>query len=237
MARRLATKLPPGQRAVEGFPRFGTHLHRPPPPVPADPAIEVKGEGVRHPITVPLADLATLPRRELTANFHCVAGWSAVDVHWEGVAFADFYGRFIEPALALEGPAVTHLVFRGLDGYRSIVTLEDALADDVLIADHLDGRPLDGDHGAPVRLVSPGQYGFVSVKHLCRIEVCTEAPSERYHPSPLMRLGLELVKPHRRARVWHEERHRYLPSWLVRPVYHRLIGPIRSLSARGGARR
>ena len=31
--------LPPGQRAVDGFPRFGTHLHRPPPAVPAEPVI------------------------------------------------------------------------------------------------------------------------------------------------------------------------------------------------------
>ena len=28
--------LPPGQHAIEGFPRFGTHLHRPPPAVPTD---------------------------------------------------------------------------------------------------------------------------------------------------------------------------------------------------------
>ena len=41
---------------------------------------------------------------------------------------------------------------------------EDALADGVLIADRLDGRPLDGDHGVPARLVGPNQYGFVSTK-------------------------------------------------------------------------
>ena len=35
--------LPPGQRAVDGFPRFGTHLHRPPPAVPAEPVIEIAG--------------------------------------------------------------------------------------------------------------------------------------------------------------------------------------------------
>lgn len=53
------------------------------------------------------------------------------------------------------GADVTHLGFVGLDGYRSVVTIEDALADDVLIADSLNGQPLDADHGAPVRLVSP----------------------------------------------------------------------------------
>jgi DMSO/TMAO reductase YedYZ molybdopterin-dependent catalytic subunit len=102
---------------------------------------------------VPLAVLRTLERRELTADFHCVAGWSATDVRWEGVAFATFHCRFIEPAIA-----ISHVVFAGLDGHRSAATIEDVLAANVLIAGHLDGRPLDGDHGAPVRLVSPDQY-------------------------------------------------------------------------------
>ena len=62
------------------------------------------------------------------------------------------------------------------------MTIEDALGDDVLIAEHLDGRPLDGDHGAPVRLVSPSQYGFISTKHLCRIELHTAEPAERLPP-------------------------------------------------------
>src|SRR3989441_6781174 len=163
----------------------------------------------------PLAKLATLPRREFTADFHCVAGWSATNLRWEGVAFETFYRTVIEPSLQPD-TAVTHVVFRGLDGYRSVVLLEDALADDVLVADRLDGSPLDADHGAPVRLVSPSQYGFISTKHLCRIELYTAEPSERYHPNPIMQLGLELVKPHRRAGVWREERHRYLPAWSVR---------------------
>ena len=224
--------LPPGQRAIDGFPRFGTHLHRSPPAVPAEPVIEIRG-AVIEPFAVPLAELATLPRREVTTDFHCVAGWSATNLHWEGVAFATFYRTVIEPAL-LPDATVTHLVFRGLDGYRSIVLIEDALADDVLIAQQLNDRPLDGDHGAPVRLVSPSQYGFVSTKHLSRIELHTAEPAARYHPSPLIHMGLQLVKPHRRARVWQEERHGHLPAWCVRPIYRHVIAPIRSLSARGG---
>jgi DMSO/TMAO reductase YedYZ molybdopterin-dependent catalytic subunit len=222
--------LPPGQRAIDGFPRFGTHLHRPPPRIPDDPVMEVRG-AVERPVDVPLADLAALPRREITADFHCVAGWSATGLRWEGVAFEDLYRTVVEPLLTAPG-SVTTVVFGGLDGYRSIVSIEDALRPDVLIADHLDGRPLDPDHGAPVRLVSPDQYGFVSTKHLCRIELHAGAPATTYHPSPLLQLGLRLVTPHPRARVWEEERHRYLPAWAVRPAYRRLIPVIRSLSAR-----
>ncbi|MEY2458666.1 MAG: hypothetical protein QOG30_496 [Acidimicrobiaceae bacterium] len=223
--------LPPGQHAIEGFPRFGTHLHRPPPAVPAEPVIEIRG-AVTEPFAMPLGELAPLPQREVTADFHCVAGWSATNLRWKGVAFASFYRRIIEPALRPDA-TVTHLVLGGLDGYHSIVSLEDALADDVLIALQLNELPLDGDHGAPARLVSPSQYGFVSTKHLCRIEVHTTEPAARYHRSPFIQMGLQLVKPHRRARVWREERHGLLPAWCVRPIYRHVIAPIRSLSARG----
>jgi DMSO/TMAO reductase YedYZ molybdopterin-dependent catalytic subunit len=173
-----------------------------------------------------------MPRRQLTSDLHCVAGWSAMDLDWEGVEFKAFFGAVVEPALR-SGATVTHVVFEGLDGYRSIVLAEDALSDDVLIADRLAGQPLTPDHGAPVRLVSPMQYGFISTKHLSRIELHSQAPVETYHPRRLMQAGVRIVKPHRRARVWAEERHRYLPGSVVRPIYTRLVPGIRWLSAKG----
>jgi DMSO/TMAO reductase YedYZ molybdopterin-dependent catalytic subunit len=231
LARRSEVTLPPGQHAIDGFPRFGTHLHRPPPAIPTDPAIRVSG-AVANSLDFPLIDLAALPRRELTADFHCVAGWSATNLRWEGVAFATFYRMIIEPLLP--DASVTHIVFGGLDRYRSIVSIEDALADDVLIAEHLDGRPLDGDHGAPARLVSSYQYGFVSTKHLCSIELHTTQPPDSYrHASRKNQMALRLLGPHPRARVWQEERHRSLPAWSVRPVFRLLIPPFAFLSARG----
>ena len=228
--------LPPGQHAVHGFPRFGTHLNDPPPAVPDQPLIEIGGE-VTKPVTFPVPELATLPRRQLDADFHCVAGWSATGLRWEGVPFEAFYRAIVEPSLR-PGAHITHLVFEGLDGYRSVVTIDDALAGDALIADHLDGRPLDGDHGAPARFVNPGQYGFINTKHLCRIEVHTRALTEDYRRlSRLVQVFLRgPFAPHPRARVWEEERHRHLPAWLVRPVYRFAIAPIRLLSERGSAR-
>jgi DMSO/TMAO reductase YedYZ molybdopterin-dependent catalytic subunit len=138
----------------------------------------------------------------------------------------------IEPKVPPDG-CVTHLVFGGLDGYRSVASIEDALAEDVLIAEHLDGRRLDAVHGAPARLVSPSQYGFISTKHLCRIELHTAEPRENYHASLIVQLGLRGVKPHPRARVWEEERHRYLPAWSLRRVYRLLIPPIAFACALG----
>ncbi len=233
-APRPGVTLPPGQHAVEGFPRFGTHLHQPPPDVPADPAIAISG-AVAEPFSVLLTELATLPRREFTADFHCVAGWSATGLRWEGVAFEAFYRTVIEPTLE-PGAPVTHVVFGGLDGYRAVVSIEDALAEDVLIAEHLDGRPLHGDHGAPARLVSPRQYGFASTKHLCRIELHTAEPAENYgHTTRISRALMlpPLFKRHPRSRVWEEERNGSLPAWAVRPVYRLITPPIAYLSARG----
>ncbi len=220
-------KLPPGQRRVDGFPRFGTQLWQPAPPVPADPLITVGG-AVTEAFDVPLATLATLPRRELTADFHCVAGWSATALRWEGVPFEAFYCAVIEPALEA-GVEITHVVFRGLDRYRSVLLIEDAMADGVLVADRLDGHPLDGDHGAPVRLISPAQYGYKSTKHLRRIEVHAGEPKRQRWTL----VESWLLRAHPRARVAEEERHGLVPGRLVRPFYAALKAPLLALTARG----
>lgn len=205
--------LPPGQRRIDWFPRFGTHSDRPAPEIPADPTVEIAG-AVTEPFAVAVADLATLPRRRLLADFHCVSGWTAPDLHWDGVAFAEFYRLRIAPMLRPDA-IVTHVEFRGLDGFRSLITIEDTLADDVLLADHLDGEPLGDDHGAPLRLVSPAQYGYVSTKHVHRIVVHTAPPTG----GPRSFVLDVLLHSHPRARVWEEERHGRLPGRVVRPFY------------------
>jgi DMSO/TMAO reductase YedYZ molybdopterin-dependent catalytic subunit len=224
--------LPPGQRAVDGFPRFGTHLHQPPPVVPLQPMLALEG-AVQERRVVPLRELDALAQRSLDADFHCVGGWSAVGLHWEGVAFRDVWREMLEP---LAMPGVTHVVFGGLDGYWSSMMLEDALADDVLLARRLDGRDLGGDHGAPLRLVCPAHYGFVNAKHVCRIELCTSEPATGYGTTTrFSSIGLKVLwfRRHPRARVWLEERHRHLPGPVVRPLYRALVKPIALLSARG----
>jgi DMSO/TMAO reductase YedYZ molybdopterin-dependent catalytic subunit len=215
------TQLPPGQRKVDGFPRFGGPFK--PPAVPSIPAVEITG-AVREPVTVALSELSALPRTKRTSDFHCVAGWSATGLRWEGVAFTTFFRSIIEPRLS-PTTAVTHVVFRGLDGYRAIVHIEDALQKDVLLADRLDDEPLSLAHGAPLRLVSPQQYGYLNAKHLCAIEMRTSAP-----PIPL---DFVLFRQHPRARVWKEERNGVLPTAVIRPIYRFLIRPFMWLSTRG----
>jgi DMSO/TMAO reductase YedYZ molybdopterin-dependent catalytic subunit len=215
------TKLPPGQRKLSGFPRFGGPSR--PPVLPAKPALEITG-AVREPVSVTLSELSALPRTEQTSDFHCVAGWSAIGLRWEGVVFATFYRSIIEPRLS-PTTTVTHVAFRGLDHYRAIMHLEDALQEDVLLADRLDGEQLSLAHGAPLRVISPRQYAYISAKHLCAIEIHTSAP-----PAPREAI---LFRTHPRARVWQEERNGAVPAVIVRPVYRSLIGTFMRRSARG----
>lgn len=225
--RRVSSGLPPGQREIAGFPRYGTDGVRRDPVSPAAASVEIRGTGVE---TARLdADLLSrLPRRELVADFHCVAGWSTRDLRWEGVLLRDLY--------AACGPAggCTHLRACGRDGYRAVLTLEDALADDVLIADRLDGRPLPLEHGGPWRIVSASQYGYKSVKHLCRLELHPREPPAG-HQRVVADLALRALGPHPHARVWEEQRHRHVPPqqlrWVYRSVAHPLLYTLNALGA------
>ncbi|HET9104463.1 MAG TPA: molybdopterin-dependent oxidoreductase [Solirubrobacteraceae bacterium] len=223
--------LPPGQREIDHFPRFGTHLHQPPPTVPAEPWLEVGG-AVTQSFVLPLGDLTAMPRREMLADFHCVAGWSVSGLRWEGVPFDAFHRDVLAPRA--DG-TITHVKFIGMDGHWSVALLEDLCANDVLLAERLNGQPLDGDHGAPLRLVSPAQYGFINTKHLCRIELLTTEPATCIgSASSPAHLGLRLFGYKRfvRARVWRQERHRFLPPHVVKEISRLLIPGIRRVSGR-----
>lgn len=218
--------LPPGQRRRARLPRFGTHAHLPPPSVPPEPTIELQLFG-RPAGSVPVTRLGDLPRVRVVADFHCVAGWSVTDLDWEGVAFTDFWREVVDPLAQRDDPPATHLTLVGLDGYRCVVDLRDVLDGRALLADHLDGRPLSRNLGAPVRFVSPEQYGFVSTKHLSAIEVHDGDPGENFGTaSRLARAVMRkpLFARHPRSRVWSEERSSALPNWAVRPFY-RAISP------------
>ncbi len=221
--------IAPGQRVELGrLPRFGTMLWRAAPSVPMAPTIEVRGDALTQSLLVPVPLPGDLERRRVTADFHCVSGWTVRDVTWEGVALADVWRALVEPSVR-PGVSVTHLRFRGLDGVPATMLLEDAVADGVLLAERLEGRPLDADHGAPVRVVSPAQYGYMSIKHLCRVDVLCGPP-----PGPGWSLmdGL-LIRRHPRARVAEEERNGVLPNAVVRPLYRLLRGPALAACARG----
>ena len=68
---------------------------------------------------------------------------------------------------------------RGIDGgveqaYARSLSLDNALAGDVMLAHTANGAPLLPQHGHPLRLVVPGWYGMTNVKWLRSIRVVSE---------------------------------------------------------------
>lgn len=207
--------LPPGQRARSDFPRFGhtAFADR----FPARPRlIELHiGGDLQQPMPLgPLWD--TLPRTHQRSDFHCVTTWSKQGLRWGGVRFRDVCARLTEAGAGLD-PGAQLVEFRAQDGYRSALPLADLLADDVLLADELDGEPLPLAHGAPLRLVAPAHYGYKNVKHLKQINFLRDAKQHRPVGPAFM--------AHPRARVALEERGQFFPGWLLRHLYRPLIQP------------
>jgi DMSO/TMAO reductase YedYZ molybdopterin-dependent catalytic subunit len=120
---------------------------------------------VESPLALSWADLGALPQVELEADFHCVTGWSVLDLRLRGVR--------LETVLALARPLAesSHLMTYGSDGYSTNLPLEEALKDDVLLVHEVEGKPLGRERGGPVRIMTPQLWAWKGAKWLNRIEL------------------------------------------------------------------
>ena len=123
----------------------------------------VDGE-VENPVELSWKDFMNLPQTEDVSDFHCVTTWSRMDVPWAGVRFADL------AALVIPKPTATHVLCHAYDKYTTNLSLEEALKDDVLLVHTADKKPLERDHGGPVRMITPQLYAWKGSKWIKRIE-------------------------------------------------------------------
>ena len=158
--------LPPGQRPIKSLLRWGTDHATIGGPVPKIDltkwTLTIEGE-VRKPLRLSWDDLQKIPMVESVSNFHCVEGWSVSDLRWEGVRFRDIV-EMVEPTENAQ-----FVSFECADGYTTSLSLEDLLANDILLAYKLDGKPLEEGIGAPLRLVVPSKYAYKSAMWITRI--------------------------------------------------------------------
>lgn len=131
-------------------------------------AYRLRVEGrVATPLTLTYAEVLALATRTATLPITCVEGWSA-SAEWRGVALRDLLRQ--AGAEADAEVVVTSLEERG--AYRvSRVGRHHAADPDTLLATHLDGEPLDPDHGFPLRLIAPNRPGVLQTKWVTSIEV------------------------------------------------------------------
>lgn len=145
---------------------------------------------VRRPLRLSRTDLAVRPRRTLRVTLECAGNGRArlvprpISQPWldEAVGTADWTGTPLADLLREAGVAdgartvvctgADHGTERGVEqDYRRALPLAEALRDEVLLADEMNGAPLPPQHGFPLRLVVPGWYGMAQVKWLTAITV------------------------------------------------------------------
>jgi DMSO/TMAO reductase YedYZ molybdopterin-dependent catalytic subunit len=140
---------------------------------------------VEKPKSLTLDEIKKLPRKEITATLECSGngvdkGFVAAigNVKWAGTPLAPLLK---ECGLA---PEAVEVAFWGSDkkkekirdgeyeqNFARALSIADAQRDDLILAYEMNGQPLTGGHGFPLRLVVPGWYGITWVKWLNRIEV------------------------------------------------------------------
>lgn len=181
-------RVPPGQYLTDGFPVLTVG---PNPDFDLSTwDLQVFG-AVERDLRLGWDELMQMEQRDIVVDIHCVTRWSKLDTAWRGVPV-----RALLERAGLRADA-THLMAYSGGGYSTNMPLEVALEDEVLLAHSYDGRPLEPDHGAPLRLLVPKRYFWKSAKFLRRLEVMTAD-----------RMGFwELNGYHNDADPWREERH------------------------------
>lgn len=133
-------------------------------------------------LSLSFADLDANPEniQTVVATMRCILDNNAVPgligtATWTGVPLRIFLKR-----AGIDNSRAKRLRIYGADGFTNNVKLEkmfDTRPTDLiepLLVFAMNGAPLDAEHGAPVRLLMPGHYGYKSVKWVERIEVTDE---------------------------------------------------------------
>lgn len=141
-----------------------------------DWSLQVDPGAGTSPLTLTLADVQLLPKQEMITKFCCIEGWSTVQ-QWGGARFSDFTrkyfpGRTIPKYVYMAtGAEEEGEYFVGLD-------MQSALHPQTLLAWERNGKPLEEEHGAPLRLVIPVKYGIKNIKRIGLIRYTDQRPAD-----------------------------------------------------------
>lgn len=177
---------------------FYVRNHLPVPRVsPESYRLEVRGEGIKTPLSLTLEDLKTkFPRHTVTATIQC-AGNRRVELNrvkpvkgipWTGGAIgtAEWSGARLRDVLLHAGvreDEIEHVHLEGLDNnpltgerYGGSIPASKAMSPsgDCLLAYEMNGVDIPPDHGYPVRAIVPGVVGARNIKWLATVVASKE---------------------------------------------------------------
>lgn len=162
----------------EAFYRVDTNLTVPVVDIPGW-TLTVDGD-VDTELSLTFDELAAMPLVERDITLTCVSnevgGTYVGSARWLGVRLSTLLDR------AGVGGGADQLLSTAVDGFTISTPLDVALdGRDTMLALGMNGEPLPREHGFPVRLVTPGIYGFVgATKWLTGLTLTTYAEQEAY---------------------------------------------------------
>ncbi|UWZ49609.1 molybdopterin-dependent oxidoreductase [Dactylosporangium matsuzakiense] len=135
---------------------------------------------VEHPLTFTFAELLQRPLIERHITLNCVSN----EVGGPYIGTAKWLGVPLAPLLREAGidPGADQVVARSVDG-MSIGTPVRTVLDtaDVMLCVGMNGEPLPLEHGFPVRMLTPGLYGYAGAcKWLTELELTTFGAFDAY---------------------------------------------------------
>ncbi len=155
-------RLPPGQSPTVKWPILSVGAT---PHVRAEEWLLSIDGAVEEPYVLDWQQFTAAEQTDWDGDIHCVTRWSKFDMHWRGVEVRTLIER------ARPTGAASHLLAHCYGGYTTNMPLSDVLAHPALVAHHVDGGPLEPEHGGPARLLVPHLYFWKSAKWIRRLEV------------------------------------------------------------------
>jgi DMSO/TMAO reductase YedYZ molybdopterin-dependent catalytic subunit len=139
--------------------------------------LQVQTGAPAAPLSLTLADIQALPRYEMVTRFCCIEGWSVV-TQWAGARFSDFTKKYFPPGRPL--PPYIYMATPGEDYYVGLDT-KSAMHPQTLLAYEHNGKLLEANHGAPLRLAIPVKYGIKNIKRIGLIQYRDTRPDDYWY--------------------------------------------------------
>lgn len=211
------------------------------------------GGSVAFPRVIDASMLSGLPQHEVTMVLQCSGngrGFYARTVKTRGTQWAHggmgnvvFAGPKLADVLGTFDPPlnprneVRFVTAEGADGppeggkrpdFEHSLPLHDVM-ERAILATHMNGAPLPGAHGGPVRLVVPGYYGTMNVKWLSRLRFDV-AESNNVNQIPRYRIPNDPIEPGTKITYTHENS---TPDWRQR-IKSVIFSPLNGASVSAG---